>query len=132
MLGVRIGGAAVHARVHPTLPGPRLNPSSYPPPALPPNPSHHSNPLIPVFSAFAGYAAGLVATIVVMNVFDAAQPALLYIVPAVLGAVGAAALARGEVAAVLGYSEEEEEEEEKDGAKKKSPAKKGTPAKKRE
>ena len=82
--------------------------------------------------AFVGYVAGLVATIVVMNAFQAAQPALLYIVPAVLGAVGAAALARGEVAAVLGYSEEEEEEEEKDGAKKKSPAKKGTPAKKRE
>jgi minor histocompatibility antigen H13 len=82
--------------------------------------------------AFVGYVAGLVATIVVMNVFQAAQPALLYIVPAVLGCVGVAALARGEVAAVMGYNEEEEEEEE--GGKKKgaSPAKKGTPAKKRE
>jgi minor histocompatibility antigen H13 len=88
--------------------------------------------------AFGGYVSGLVATIVVMNVFQAAQPALLYIVPAVLGAVGAAALARGEVTAVMGYSEEEEEEEGEGGAKKKaappakSPAKKGTPAKKRE
>ena len=81
--------------------------------------------------AFGGYVAGLVATIVVMNVFQAAQPALLYIVPAVLGSVGVAALARGETAAVLGYSEEEEEEKE-DKKKKASPAKKGTPAKKRE
>lgn len=30
---------------------------------------------------------GLGTTIIVMNVFEAAQPALLYIVPAVLGAV---------------------------------------------
>ena len=30
---------------------------------------------------------GLATTIVVMNVFNAAQPALLYIVPAVIGAV---------------------------------------------
>ena len=86
--------------------------------------------------AFGGYVSGLVATIVVMNVFQAAQPALLYIVPAVLGAVGAAALARGEVAAVMGYSEEEEEGEggskEKATPPAKSPAKKGTPAKKRE
>lgn len=36
---------------------------------------------------------GLGTTIIVMNVFEAAQPALLYIVPAVLGAVlGHAAL----------------------------------------
>lgn len=32
-----------------------------------------------------GYAVGLIATTVVMNVFNAAQPALLYIVPSVLG-----------------------------------------------
>lgn len=36
-------------------------------------------------SAFIGYTAGLVLTIVVMNWFQAAQPALLYIVPAVIG-----------------------------------------------
>lgn len=40
-------------------------------------------------SAMGGYTLGLASTIVVMNVFQAAQPALLYIVPAVLGAVGA-------------------------------------------
>ncbi len=82
--------------------------------------------------AFGGYVGGLVATIAVMNAFQAAQPALLYIVPAVLGAVGVAALARGEVAAVMGYSEEEEEEEKEGKKGAGSPAKKGTPAKKRE
>ena len=39
-------------------------------------------------SAFAGYVIGLGTTIAVMVFFNAAQPALLYIVPAVLGAVG--------------------------------------------
>ena len=31
-----------------------------------------------------GYALGLITTIVVMNIFEAAQPALLYIVPGLL------------------------------------------------
>ena len=43
--------------------------------------------LCPGCSAYGGYVVGLGTTIVVMNVFEAAQPALLYIVPAVLGAV---------------------------------------------
>ena len=47
-------------------------------------------------SAFSGYVLGLAATIVVMNVFEAAQPALLYIVPAVIGAVAAHAAYRNE------------------------------------
>lgn len=46
-----------------------------------------------MFSAYSGYVTGLGTTIVIMNVFEAAQPALLYIVPAVLAAVlGHAAL----------------------------------------
>ncbi len=47
-------------------------------------------------SGFAGYVGGLATTIIVMNVFEAAQPALLYIVPAVLGAVSLHALVQGE------------------------------------
>lgn len=47
-------------------------------------------------SGFAGYVGGLATTIIVMNVFEAAQPALLYIVPAVLGAVSLHALIQGE------------------------------------
>ena len=69
----------------------------------------------PYFAAsFFGYVLGLATTIVVMNVFDAAQPALLYIVPAVLGATALAGAARGELKAVFSFSEEPEEEEEEE------------------
>ena len=47
-------------------------------------------------SAFASYAVGLATTILVMNHFSAAQPALLYIVPSVLGGVGIHALLKRE------------------------------------
>lgn len=53
------------------------------------------------------YCGGLVATLVVMVVWDHAQPALLYLVPAVLGASAVTALARGEVGALMrGYSDD--------------------------
>jgi minor histocompatibility antigen H13 len=47
---------------------------------------------------------GLVATVGVMHVFDAAQPALLYLVPACLGASLATAAYRGELSKLLNYS----------------------------
>ncbi|MCO5597047.1 hypothetical protein L7F22_051121 [Adiantum nelumboides] len=47
-------------------------------------------------SAFAGYVAGLGVTILIMNWFQAAQPALLYIVPAVLGFLAIHSLINGE------------------------------------
>ena len=47
-------------------------------------------------AVMGGYVAGLGTTIIVMNVFQAAQPALLYIVPGVLGATFLQALALGE------------------------------------
>ncbi|XP_020256157.1 signal peptide peptidase 1-like isoform X1 [Asparagus officinalis] len=56
-------------------------------------------------SAFFGYTLGLVLTIVVMNWFQAAQPALLYIVPGVIGSVGIHCLWNGEVKPLLDYSE---------------------------
>jgi minor histocompatibility antigen H13 len=72
------------------------------------------------YSAMGGYAAGMVATIVVMNVFKAAQPALLYIVPGVLGSVGAHAAWNGELHELLAWKEHDEEEEEADEGDKKS------------
>jgi Signal peptide peptidase len=52
-----------------------------------------------------------VATLVVMYKFDAAQPALLYLVPCCLvGSLGVA-FARKEHSALFAYSEEETEEE---------------------
>mmetsp|Transcript_8305 Transcript_8305/g.15988 ORF Transcript_8305/g.15988 Transcript_8305/m.15988 type:complete len:389 (-) Transcript_8305:681-1847(-) len=59
-------------------------------------------------SAFGGYVLGLTATIVVMNKFQAAQPALLYIVPSVLGCVFLHAKIKGEFKAIFAHSEEVE------------------------
>ena len=79
-----------------------------------------SSCLYPYFTAsFFGYVLGLGTTIVIMNVFNAAQPALLYIVPAVLGATAVAGAARGELKAVFSFSEEPEEEEGEEKKEKK-------------
>ena len=65
-----------------------------------------------------GYVAGLGTTIGVMNAFNATQPALLYIVPAVLGAVALQALVNKEFTVIAAWSEEEvqpvQEEHKKD------------------
>ena len=79
------------------------------PPATPPR-ARYFRPVM------AGYVLGLGTTIAVMNLFNAAQPALLYIVPAVLGAVTARAAAAGELPAVLAWEEDSGAEEEKSGA----------------
>ncbi|KAI9890690.1 MAG: hypothetical protein M1814_003759 [Vezdaea aestivalis] len=65
--------------------------------------------------AMAGYVAGLVTTLGVMHVFGHAQPALLYLVPGVLGAVWGTAWARGEVKIMRGWKDEVEAGEVKEG-----------------
>ncbi|EMS68855.1 Minor histocompatibility antigen H13 [Triticum urartu] len=62
-------------------------------------------------SAFLGYTAGMIVTIVVMNWFQAAQPALLYIVPGVTGFVAVHSLWNGEVKPLLEFTETQPEEE---------------------
>jgi len=62
-------------------------------------------------SAFIGYVVGLAATIAVMNTFQAAQPALLYIVPAVLIATFGHATAVNEVKELFHWQEKAEEEQ---------------------
>jgi len=68
------------------------------------------------------YALGLACTVGVMYFFNAAQPALLYLVPACLGGSLAVGLARGELSLLFAYDEEakhkEEQEREKAVAKK--------------
>lgn len=59
----------------------------------------------------AGYFAGLATTIVVMNVFQAAQPALLYIVPGILGGTLLRAMVAGEVRDVWNFSEHSQDGE---------------------
>lgn len=62
----------------------------------------------PYFLAtFAAYVVGLLTTIVVMHVFKAAQPALLYLVPACLGTSLTLAIVRGELPALFAYTEEQ-------------------------
>lgn len=56
-------------------------------------------------TAVVGYVVGLATTIAVMNVFKAAQPALLYIVPAVLFAVMGRCLWLKDTKELLAYDE---------------------------
>ncbi len=74
---------------------------------------HQSFPKPYFHSALLAYVLGLITTLVVMIQFNAAQPALLYLVPACLGSSFLCATIRGEVKELLDYSEEEEETEEK-------------------
>ena len=53
-----------------------------------------------------GYALGLITTIAVMNIFEAAQPALLYIVPGLLLTTFFRALFAGEVKKIWAYNEQ--------------------------
>lgn len=66
---------------------------------------------------YISYIFGLVATFAVMYVFNAAQPALLYLVPAVLGGSFATATLRGEIGDLLSYSEGAQEEDDLDSKK---------------
>ena len=63
------------------------------------------------YANFVAYVLGLVTTVGVMHVFDAAQPALLYLVPACIGAALLTAVSRGELQLLLNYSEEKPEEQ---------------------
>lgn len=62
-------------------------------------------------AGLVGYVLGLLATLGVMMVWNHAQPALLYLVPGVLGSVWLTALVRGELKVMWNYTEEIEEEE---------------------
>jgi minor histocompatibility antigen H13 len=59
-------------------------------------------------AAITGYIVGLIMTLVVMSIFKHAQPALLYLVPSVLGALWGTAFLRGEIDLMWNYTEAEE------------------------
>ncbi|KAL0435336.1 UNVERIFIED_CONTAM: Signal peptide peptidase [Sesamum radiatum] len=71
-------------------------------------------------SAFVGYTVGLILTIIVMNWFQAAQPALLYIVPAVIGFLAAHCIWNGEVKPLLEFDESKTSSSEEAGDEKSS------------
>eukprot|EP01112_Ceratiomyxa_fruticulosa_P021976 TRINITY_DN7926_c0_g1_i1.p1 TRINITY_DN7926_c0_g1~~TRINITY_DN7926_c0_g1_i1.p1 ORF type:complete len:422 (+),score=81.09 TRINITY_DN7926_c0_g1_i1:157-1266(+) len=66
-------------------------------------------------TTYIAYILGLATTVFVMHTFQAAQPALLYLVPFCIGASFLKAVISGETATLLEYSDNEEE---RDKAKK--------------
>ena len=67
----------------------------------------------PYFTAsLVGYVIGMLATLGVMHIWGHAQPALLYLVPGVLGSLWLTAIARGELSLMWDFSEATEEEDE--------------------
>ena len=69
------------------------------------------------YTTFIAYIAGLAFTIFIMHWYKHAQPALLYLVPACLGAPLFMALVRGDIKSMLKYADHPEEEEETDKKK---------------
>ncbi|KAH0172236.1 peptidase A22B, signal peptide peptidase, partial [Aureobasidium melanogenum] len=78
------------------------------------------------YASIVGYILGMCVTLGIMQVFNHAQPALLYLVPGVLGSLWLTALVRGELKQMWNFTEasDEEEEEEEDEGKKKDKIKK--------
>ena len=73
----------------------------------------------PYFTAsLVGYVIGMIATLLVMSIWQHAQPALLYLVPGVLISIWSTALVRGEVQQMWGYTEEVSGEAAEDDAEK--------------
>jgi minor histocompatibility antigen H13 len=58
------------------------------------------------YASVVGYAAAMFVTLTVMLVFNHGQPALLYLVPGVTGALWLTGLWRGEVKDMWGYTED--------------------------
>ena len=83
-------------------------------PVFPTSHPHASFPKPYFHAGLVAYIMGMAMTLGVMVVFEAAQPALLYLVPACLGSCGMVAWTRGEWKELLEYSEEVEEEEEEE------------------
>lgn len=57
-------------------------------------------------ASIGGYILGMVTTLTVMHVWKHAQPALLYLVPGVLGSIWGTAALRGELSLMWNYTEE--------------------------
>lgn len=76
------------------------------PEQLPPRVAAARFPKVYFYASMAGYAAGMIVTLAMLMVFKQGQPALLYLVPGVLGGLVATALARGEFKQLWAYTED--------------------------
>lgn len=74
--------------------------------ALPPDLAAAAFPKPYFCAAVVGYVGGMAATLVALFVYNHAQPALLYLVPGVLGSLWTTALVRGEIKHLWGYTED--------------------------
>ncbi len=81
--------------------------------ALPPTIAGSVFPKVYFYASIAGYVVGMLVTVIVLNVFHHAQPALLYLVPGVLGALWGTALFRGELELMWRYTEAGDVDDEK-------------------
>ena len=68
-------------------------------------------------ASLAGYVIGLITTLVVLNIFQHGQPALFYLVPAVLGSLWGTALVRGDLILMWGYTEDGSLDQDEDNKK---------------
>ncbi|KAK2589506.1 hypothetical protein QQS21_012819 [Conoideocrella luteorostrata] len=75
------------------------------PQQLPPKLAAARFPKVYFWAAMAGYSAGMGVTLAMLLVFKRGQPALLYLVPGVLGALVLTALVRGEFKDMWKYTE---------------------------
>lgn len=62
-------------------------------------------------ASLIGYVLGMFCTLGVMNIYGQAQPALLYLVPGVLGSLWGTALVKGDITELWKFDEAEEEKE---------------------
>lgn len=70
----------------------------------------------PYFTASViGYLLGMITTLGAMQIAEHPQPALLYLVPGVLGSLWGTAFFRGDIKEMWNFTEEEEDDEEGDG-----------------
>ncbi|KAH0333814.1 peptidase A22B, signal peptide peptidase, partial [Aureobasidium melanogenum] len=76
------------------------------------------------YASIVGYILGMCVTLGIMQVFNHAQPALLYLVPGVLGSLWLTALVRGEIKQMWNFTEASDEDEEEDKDEQKEKAKK--------
>ncbi|KAK2742980.1 hypothetical protein FQN55_007610 [Onygenales sp. PD_40] len=88
-------------------------------------PERHGNKLTPqqaksfpktyFHASIIGYIAGMLATLLAMQISSHAQPALLYLVPGVLSSLWITALVKGDIKEMWNFSDAFEEEEEQEG-----------------
>jgi minor histocompatibility antigen H13 len=79
-------------------------------------------------ASLVGYIIGMMTTLIVMQVAEHAQPALLYLVPGVLTSLWGTALIKGDLKLLWEYNEAWEEDQDKDEKKEHKRLEKDNPA----